>query len=259
MKASQKVEVKMRFKKQECKPWIIEMFKELSKNKRTKVKDVEKVVCFLATPRCGSTVFCEALYRTGQIGICEEWFNAEYFYGWQQVTDLDFTLKDYLLWVIEHSTKEGVFACKWHIGQVAHMIEDFKFGLDNFKFDHVFLLRRRDKIAQAVSFAKAMLSNQFRHYEKSQSDELPSFRLIGDALMKIADHEEFYFRHLLRDGHRCVWYEDYQDLNPVPFNEVLQIIGKQPQEVFTTKVKKQRNETTKKLCDDYKLWLGVKT
>jgi len=245
----------MRFEERDCKPWIIDMFTELQTNSPVEIKHVEKAVCFLATPRCGSTMFGEALTSTGAVGVCEEWFNLEYMYGWQQVTNLDFTLEEYLKWVIGHSTRNGVFCCKWHIAQVDNMIQNFKFGMDNFRFDHVFFLRRRDKIAQAVSFAKSMLSDQFRHYEKCKDDRLPEFSEIANALKLICNHEEYYKYQLRKPEHFEIWYEDYQNLNPGPFDEVMEIMGLPKQIAYRTRVKKQRTDATKKLRDDFVAYL----
>lgn len=238
-------------KNQKCKPWQLDLFRTLAKNKAVDPMKADVVFCVLATPRCGSTLFCDTLNNTGLVGWIEEWFNIEYFYSWQMVTGIDFTLSKYVDWVIRHTIKDtGVFGVKWHIAQVEYMRKQFDFGLENIKFDKIFYLRRRDKIAQAVSMARALKSDQFRSYEESCTNELPEYHEISSALNVITDHEMCYHKHYKRLGGEEIWYEDYQ-IDRAIFDSVLSTLGKEAPSTYHANVKKQRNPETEALAINF--------
>jgi LPS sulfotransferase NodH len=242
-------------KHNEVKQWQVDLFSKLAKNEPRPTTDVHTTFCVLSTPRSGSTFFCDTLNHTLLLGWTEEWFNYEYFYSWQQATGLDFTLEKYITWVIEHTQRDtGVFGVHWHIAQVFTMLKDYKFGLGNFKFDHVFYLRRRDKIAQAVSMARATKSDQFRHYEVCQDHELPTYSQIARALHIVTDHEEAYDAHLRDDSHHTWWYEEYQN-NPGAFDDIVRTLGIPAQDTYPASVEKQRTANSRQLTQDFKDYL----
>jgi LPS sulfotransferase NodH len=247
----------MKFQKRDKPPkqWQIDLFSKLMKNKPVPTSEVRTTFCVLSTPRSGSTYFCDTLNHTTELGWTEEWFNPEYFYAWQQVTDLDFALDKYVTWVIEHTQRDtGVFGVHWHIAQVFEMLKNFRFGLDNFKFDHVFYLRRRDKIAQATSMARAVKSDQFRHYEVCQDYELPGYTDIARALHIIIDHEAAYDTHLKDESHMTYWYEEYQN-SPPTFDKIMRRLGIEAQDTYSTGLKKQQTANTRQLIRDFKDYL----
>jgi LPS sulfotransferase NodH len=242
-------------KNQTCKPWQLELFRTLAKNNPVDPKEIHTTVCVLSTPRCGSTLFCDVLNNTGLLGWIEEWFNAEYFCAWRQATGIDFTLEAYLKWVIAHSSRNGVWGVKWHIAQVHWMQKKFKFDRESIKFDHCFYLRREDKIAQAVSMAKALKSNQFRSYEACQNNELPQLHEIANALYVITDHEECYETKYKQSGDVELWYEQYANGNEEFFDGVLERLGIDAPDAYHANVKKQRNKETETLTRHFKEFL----
>lgn len=247
----------MRFEKREhVKEWQLDLFETLGKNTAYPTNTVEKSLCALCTPRCGSTMFCEGLYNTGQIGIMEEWFNYEYFYAWQQVTDLDFTLKDYLTWVIERSTQgTGVFAVKWMIAQVYSMQRDFSFDLNNFHFDRIIYIERLDKIAQAVSMAKANKRNCFRSYETPERTDISLFD-IARSLAVITEHIEAL------DGlgahiDATLYYEHFQFGHSGEWDKVMELMGVPKQNAYIPTVKKQRDRENAQLRSKFRDFIGA--
>jgi LPS sulfotransferase NodH len=241
-------------KHDKMKRWQFDLFTNLSEGEPTPTTEIHKTICVISTPRSGSTYLCELLNNTRQFGHIEEWLNNEYFYAWQQVTGLDFTLEKYLTWVIEHSSFKGVFGIHWHIAQIFAMMKDFNFGLNNFKFDHILYVRRQDKIAQAVSLAKALKSNSFRSYEPMENFELPRFDEIAHALYLITQHEASYDSDLIADEHHQWWYEEFQN-NPGAIDEIVRSIGGQRQDTYTSQVQVQRTANTRQLTTDFKAYL----
>lgn len=176
---------------------------------------LDKALLVLATPRCGSTLFCEALNNTGKIGICEEWFNYDYFGAWAKVVGkTDFTFSEYLNWIYRKSIRNtGVWAIKWHIGQLVAMNSDFNLSLEAMNFDHVVYLYRRDKIAQAVSLAKAMSTDQFRSYHEATGQPNLSNANIADMLQRIAKFDQFTRQYLWKYVDASYAYEDFRLLS----------------------------------------------
>lgn len=218
------------------------------------VKGVDKILLVLCTPRCGSTLFAEVLNNTGTMGLCDEWFNYEYFSAWKHVTgSKEFILKDYLKWLLNKTTREtGVFTIKMHIGQLIALNQDFRMGLESMDFDHIIYLWRRDKIAQAVSVAKAVTTNCFRHTEEETSKAVLNNATIADGLANMARFDQFARNHLLGHISADYAYEDFKRLSTPQqkahesYSQVLTALGIPYEGPFTTNaVKRQfdkRNE-----------------
>ena len=195
----------------------IDLFKLLAAQ-TDDTRGMEQSLLILSTPRCGSTLFCEALNNSLQLGIADEWLNYEYFATWTFVLDLDhFDLQEYINWVARKTMRNtGVLVLNWHIGQVIAMNNDFGLGLNSLDFKRTVYLSRRDKIAQAVSLAKAVSTNQFRSYEDTTNIADLSFPAIAKALKNITDFDTFVHT-TLREHIDYEWaYEDFRRLGRLP-------------------------------------------
>ena len=244
---------------QPTKQWQIDMFKNMSKNPDTALDTVNKVFVVLCTPRSGSTFFCESLYRTGQIGMIEEWFNYEYFVaGCKALKIDDFDLETYVRWVIRKSVRgTGVFGVKWHIAQVYAMAKDFKFDLSNMQITNLVYVRRRNKIDQAVSFARAVKRNQFRSYEQVKgNDGIITMSDIASGLYLIAQHEDSRKALGFEDAPQY-HYEDFTDeyYGSEIFDEVLKSLGKPGGSQATTRVKRQADCENLRLVEEFESYL----
>ena len=96
----------------------IDMFKALLA-RPDDTRGLEQSLLVLSTPRCGSTLFCEALNNSGQLGLADEWLNYEYFATWTLVLGLDhFDLQEYINWIARKTMRNtGVLVLNWHIGR----------------------------------------------------------------------------------------------------------------------------------------------
>ena len=170
----------------------IDMFKALVAQPDD-TRGLEQSLLILSTPRCGSTLFCEALNNSGQFGVADEWLNYEYFATWTFVLNLDhFDLQEYINWIARKTLRNtGVLVINWHVGQVISMNNDFGLGLQSLDFKRIVYLSRRDKIAQAVSLAKAASTGQFRSYEAVTGVANLSFPAIAKALKSILNFDTF--------------------------------------------------------------------
>ena len=103
-------------------------------------------------------MFSDVLTNSGQVGICDEWFNEKFWALWQEMTNRPlFNLKDYLKWVARKTVGDtGVLSVHMHIGQLMYVTKTFEVSLGDMSFDHVVWIYREDKIGQAVSLARAV-------------------------------------------------------------------------------------------------------
>jgi len=110
--------------------------------------------------RTGSTLLTEALVETGRAGVPTEYFNPDMGKAiWERIAgDRPWVIPPYIEFLEKHrTTANGVFGFKTHLSQFDWAIKDPKRQqrfLEN--YDRAILSYRRDKLAQAVSFRRAM-------------------------------------------------------------------------------------------------------
>lgn len=235
---------------QEVKKTHLQLFQRLAEAPETELDRAEKSLVVLATPRCGSTLFCDVLSRTGLIGLCEEWFNYEYFAAYQKVMGLEcFTFRNYFRFVISKTIGDsGVFAIKMHIPQIAAMKRDFDFVYSDMNFDHSVYLYRKDKIAQAVSLVKAIAKNQFRFDETPTEDQKFDMYDIAKYMTNVISQDKSFNMEMAENTDSKYAYEDFCQLeeNRHIYDEVLKALGKEPpKESYTTRLKKQGDSHSK--------------
>lgn len=219
---------------------------------------IEKKFLILCTPRCGSTLFADTLNNSEQVGLCEEWFNYEYFAAYMSVLGCKFRLREYLNWVARKTVgNTGVISFKVHIAQLISMYKDFDLGIGSLGFDHVVYLSRLNKVAQAISLAKAIKTNKFRHNEKSQGDSAVGMHNISYALGIIVEQDEYFWTFLTDYANRIYYYEDFSFLSHISYNETLRELGKQPQKEFKTTLVKQADQSSVDLEKTFKTFIGV--
>jgi LPS sulfotransferase NodH len=110
--------------------------------------------------RTGSTLLTETLLETGQAGVPIEYFNPDVGIAfWKRIGNgAEWTLKPYYSYIERHRvTPNGVFGFKAHLSQLDWFMKKPE-RQQRFvrRFDRVILSYRRDKLAQAVSFHRAM-------------------------------------------------------------------------------------------------------
>ena len=128
-----------------------------------------------ATPRCGSWFLSGLLAGTGLAGRPHEWFwrdtRASLERAWA-VRDAD----EYVELVLAAGTTNGVFGAKVMWGALP--------DLAPFPEPRCVWLRRRDRVAQAISFAKAVQTGHWHHWDPPPQAE-PRYRFDEiDALRR---------------------------------------------------------------------------
>lgn len=216
----------------------------------------DKRLLVVCTPRCGSTLFTDALSNTGKIGLCEEWFNYEYFAAYSKVIGGVSSLREYFNKVAMKTVKNtGVFSLKLHVGQIVAAKKDFDLDLYSFGFNHIVYLYRRDKVAQAVSLAKAIKSDKFRHNEEATGKDKISYHDVSYTLGIIIEQDKHFHDNLYADVSYA--YEDFVALDPphYSYNEILKAFGKEPQDKFSTSMKKQADKYSEEMTRKFKSYI----
>lgn len=168
--------------------------------------------CYLicAVQRSGSTLLCEALRNTGLAGLPDEYFLCTEDYSWQDSPLARehgvSTNADYLPLVLRRgTTPNGVFGAKvmWNYWEpaIAHLqaIPAYR-GLDAlemlatlFPNLHYIWLVRRDRVQQAVSWAKAAKTGVWSRRQESPPAlaQEPDFDFeLVDNLVRLIDEGE---------------------------------------------------------------------
>lgn len=225
-------------------------------------RPLEKALLIWSTPRCGSTLFTEALNSSKRIGFCDEWFNNLYFKAYTVVMACDFNLAEYWDFVIRKTMGDtGVFTLKWHVGQMTAMHEEFDLRECALTFDFVVYLHRRDKIAQAVSLCRACSSDQYRSYETQQCEPSTTPKAIAKALEAIVRQDEFMRQCFSQHFDAVYTYEDFKQLDTpqtrahYSYNDVLYALGKEPFSNFHVNITKQSDSTSERLISSFKRYI----
>jgi len=141
------------------------------------------IIC--STPRCGSHLLGHLLHQTGVMGFPLEYFNPPEFDLWKKrfgTHGIIDTLKE----IKRHRTSlNGYFGCKLHYSHYEFLVKDYDFYelFPDAKFIH---LKRRDILAQAISYVKAVTSGQWISATPQVKEPVFSTRYINNAMQKVA-------------------------------------------------------------------------
>jgi LPS sulfotransferase NodH len=235
-----------------------------------RVEGISYLVC--ATQRSGSTLLCELLKGTDVAGVPDEYFEVlratglprqarEYFEAPQVAHVADAlpplerghleTPGDFEGWfsyvVQRGTTANGVFGAK----MMWNYLDDFRAriaelpGLGGLRFtdalDAVFpdlriiFVRRRDKLAQAVSLWKAIQTQQWRNEAEGERDQRPAdydyeaLRFLVEELHRWDSRWEDWFSATGRQPIRVI-YEEFVGARAATVGRVLDELGIDPPE-----------------------------
>lgn len=173
------------------------------------------VVC--STPRCGSSLLCETLSRTLLAGVPTEYFDEMTRQDFCRVWKIDKN-EHYLPALIRKKTSpNGVFGFKAHFHQYAET-----FGtesLPNFcpRLKYIWV-SRRDPVRQAVSYWRAIQTNQWASTHQCTNDS-PQFDF--EQIRKLKQQNEFEQREWKKffDRHAIQPLQlTYEEFFPQPIN-----------------------------------------
>ncbi len=148
-----------------------------------------------SSPRSGSTLFCEALARTGRLGMPLEYFRMRHSVDKGRSWGAR-SLAEYCQEMVKRrSTPNGVFGMKLHHDQLT-FLRARGVLVDPTAWVSI---ERSDRVAQAVSFARAQQTRAWTSYSSSDAQSEYNFTHIASAARMIRDQTvgwEKYFARL---------------------------------------------------------------
>ena len=181
-----------------------------------------------STARCGSNLVGDMLRQTGHAGDPLEYLNKRYIAGVMRKrapTDqsMQVDLSSYLT-ALERvrTSSNGYFGMKAHFEHVEPLLRQRPQDAERLlrRFDDFILLRRRDKLAQAVSLYRARMAQIWSSLDyKFMAEDDPRRKMdipfdavkIARALADICHQEKGWEDTLVRFSlpFRVFWYEDF--------------------------------------------------
>jgi LPS sulfotransferase NodH len=164
-----------------------------------------------STPRSGSNYVCQVLESTGALGHALEYFNPA---ARRALEALDYPddARAQMRWILGHgSTPNGVYGLKVFPDQLARTLQ----AVDVFAHlpNPVFVrLQRRDLLGQAISWARALQTQQYRSTQIAQDEPAYDADAIAAQLQEIVRLTaswELYFARTATPA-PVVYYEDVE-------------------------------------------------
>jgi len=219
-------------------------------------------IAIISTPRCGSKFFCYSLASTGRFGRPLEWMNVDYVNAYARVFGLEnVDLTNYFQFVLMKTTSgNGVFALNFHVQHYLNWRRK-KIDLLSLGYDKIYYLYRKNKFEQAISLAKARLSDQWSSRAKpvrNVSVETINNSDILAALYDISRQDEYYKVNLAKHVQREYCYEDFTASDSL-FRDVLTDNGIEHQDIqkFTSGISVQRAESDAQKIRDLMSYLRI--
>ncbi len=219
-------------------------------------------IAIISTPRCGSKFFCYSLASTGRFGRPLEWMNIEYVNAYARVLGREnVDLNKYFQFLLMKTTSEnGIFALNFHVQHYLNWRRN-KIDLLSLGYDKIYYLYRKDKLGQAISYAKARLSQQWTSGAKpvrNVSVEKINNSDILAALYDISRQDEYYKVNIAKHVQREYCYEDFTASNSL-FRNVLTDNGIEHRDIqkFTSGISVQRGESDAQKIRDLMSYLRM--
>jgi LPS sulfotransferase NodH len=181
----------------------------------------EKCYLLASVPRAGSTFFSHLLWSSGCLGAPLEFVNFEPSGPYGAAHGNAAEQRRY--WhnaLARRASPNGVFGLKTFPGQLHHLQQDnpalvdevMRFLVGPGSSRKVVQLRRRDKTAHAISYARAMLSGIWRKEQEGEGRTEPEYSEIAlQRAAKMLEQQEEGWESMYRDigiVPLVLWFED---------------------------------------------------
>ncbi len=239
---------------------LLSLMKSLNKKVSVDVKTIKKKVLILSTPRSGSSMFCDVLNNTGLLGECAEWFNSRYIAAYGKMKgNAEVQFNEYLTFVMEKTIRNtGVFVVNAHIEHLLFFAKNKNFNLLDLNFDTVIYLSRNNKLAQAVSLAKASHTDSWSsdvHFDKEKLQEITS-PMIVNSLHHIVNSDNVYQNKLSKLTNAEFAYEDFVRLETADsYRKLFTMLDMKCPDNLQTNMTKQSDDFSKKALLSVKNYL----
>jgi trehalose 2-sulfotransferase len=163
--------------------------------------------------RSGSSYLCGSLWKTGKLGAPWEYLEHTIMMPAMMARLKASSFPEYMEKLMACRTSEnGVFGLKAHFHHFEHALRTFPRILECLPGLKFIFINRKDKIAQAVSMAKALQNNAWVYFGTVEH-EVPlfySFEFIKRCLQEAVSQTESWLHWL--DGRFEPLVVDYEDL-----------------------------------------------
>lgn len=196
-----------------------------------------------SSPRCGSTLLGEMLFETGMAGDPLEYLNNKYMasYVRQHVPSGNIPIEEYMAMIKRRRTSEnGYFGMQIHFSHFMRTFQNTPHSAGAFvkSYDRVVFLRRKDRVAQAVSLYKSMITGVYSsmdlEHQTEEEKELFRSRVvpfdprpISNTLQRIIGQDMGWMTFLQQQGisYKEMYYEDFVDDYSGQSQDILQYLG----------------------------------
>lgn len=140
-----------------------------------------------SSERSGSTYLCLALWQTGALGAPWEYLNHQTEMKAMARRLQTNDVGEYMRRVIDRRTSaNGTFAIKAHHHHFSHVLSHYPQLLDSLPPPRFVVMERRDRLAQAISLARAMQTEAWSSFARPTRQPVYDAALISRCLHKIA-------------------------------------------------------------------------
>jgi LPS sulfotransferase NodH len=171
-----------------------------------------------ATPRSGSNYLCELLASTGRLGTPREYFNATGRRAYDDPAYPEDPRQQLAQVLTTGSTTNRVYGVKVHPFQLAPLLDRVD------PFAHLprlraVRIRRLDRLGQALSWARAQQTGQFRAGDRASREPAYSRDLVDRARQFLEEEDASWARVLAAQGLTALELT-YEDLVQDPQRQV---------------------------------------
>lgn len=165
-----------------------------------------------SVPRSGSTAFCFELWRTGLLGAPLEYANLRLMkrqLRWKK--SLRSELRYWSILQRVRTSPNGVFSYKFFVQDYNGLLQGAPKLIPRIAPTHVIYFTRKDKVAQAVSYSKAVKSG--RWFATERGDNHPDYeREHVERFLNSVKQQESAWESIFRDTESVVFRTTYEEL-----------------------------------------------
>ena len=213
-----------------------------------------------SSPRSGSTYFCRLLGQSGLLGTPSEVLNPGFDLKAFKNRFKASSPADYIAELIARRTaKSGVFGLKAHFENFEGFLKEYPALLDVLSPVTYIYINRGDRVAQAVSMARALQTNQWSSQgQEGKKPELSYNReLIGNA-MKEVELQDAGWLNWFKANNITPFRLTYEDLLADPAGTVQRVVehlgvqNAERDEVKVPPVEKQGDDTNQEWIERFR-------
>ncbi len=209
--------------------------------------------------RSGSTLLCVKLWETGLLGAPWEYLNFYNEMPLMMARLKPASPEDYIAKLLAcRTSRNGVFGVKAHFHDFATALRRYKNLRASLAQITYIYIDRRDKLAQAVSMAKAQQSDSWTSLAAPKREALRYSKQEIARCFEEANRQKSSWRRWFRDHGIKPTLIDYEDLVADPTKvvdaviDLLDVRGDRPEHVLVPQIEKQSDAMNAEWIDRFR-------